>query len=100
MILVMDAGNTSISFAVMDGERILHTWAMNTNDYITIDMFQQGFAKAEVKPRDIEGGMLASVTPWATPVLMEAFQGRIKAFYFNSFIAYFTRAECPFGNFL
>jgi len=74
MILVMDAGNTSISFAVMDGERILHTWAMNTNDYITIDMFQQGFAKAEVKPRDIEGGMLASVVPFENHVLREYFR--------------------------
>jgi len=74
MILVMDAGNTNISFAVMDGERIVHNWSMNTHDYITIDMFQKGFAAAGVKPRAIAGGMLASVVPFEDHVLREYFR--------------------------
>ncbi len=63
MILVIDVGNTNIVFALMKGEKVVHSWRVKTSKAVSVNSFQQGFAEAKVEARQIAGGILASVVP-------------------------------------
>ena len=73
MLLVMDAGNSNVTFGVYDGARLLRHWRIRTETGRTHDEYaaflgallpQSGLAMA-----DVTGAALASVVPGATPAL-------------------------------
>ncbi|MFZ5608916.1 MAG: type III pantothenate kinase [Pseudomonadota bacterium] len=67
MLLAIDAGNTNIVFAVMDGERIAHKWRISTASARTADEYMvwisQLMALAKVKAAAIDAAIIATVVP-------------------------------------
>ena len=76
MLLVMDAGNTSIHVGCYDGERLACRFALGVNDNRTYDeyalllraLLRDGGCLCE----DIDGVMIASVVPSMTNTLKKA----------------------------
>lgn len=73
MLLVIDAGNSNIKFGVYDGERLLYCWRTRTEAERTVDEYAAFlgslFAGSGLSYEDLEGVVLASVVPAATPTL-------------------------------
>ena len=74
MILVIDVGNSNIVFALMKGEKVVHSWRHETHAPLSEDTFSQGFDAASVAPADIKGGILGCVVPKVTPDLERIFK--------------------------
>ncbi len=73
MLLVMDAGNSNVTFGVYDGERLLTHWRIRTETGRTHDEYAAFlgalFTQSGYPLSAIEGVALASVVPGATPAL-------------------------------
>lgn len=69
MILVIDAGNTNVVFAVFDGEKLAGQWRISTDARRTADEYgvwlTQVLEHAGIAPKKIKGAVLASVVPQA-----------------------------------
>jgi len=69
MLLVIDAGNTNIAFAVYQGQKQLGHWRAATDPRRTADEYavwlMQLMALEELSPRDIDGAVMANVVPAA-----------------------------------
>ncbi|NBO19353.1 MAG: type III pantothenate kinase, partial [Proteobacteria bacterium] len=69
MLLVIDAGNTNVVFAVFDGERLAGQWRIATDARRTADEYgvwlTQVLQLAGISPGHIDGAVLASVVPQA-----------------------------------
>ena len=69
MILVIDAGNTNVVFAVFDGNTLSGQWRISTNARRTADEYgvwlTQVLEHAGIMPDKIKGAVLASVVPQA-----------------------------------
>lgn len=67
MILVVDVGNTNITYGVYDKEKLLTTFRMMSNVSRTSDeygmMILSLLAQNDVKKEDIKGAIIASVVP-------------------------------------
>ena len=73
MLLVIDAGNSNVTFGVYDGASLTHRWRIQTVAGRTTDEYA-AFLGSLLMPcglgfRDITGVALASVVPEATPAL-------------------------------
>lgn len=70
MLLVIDAGNTNIVFAVHDGSRFLAEWRGETQPRRTADEYfvwlSSLMKRAGIEPESISAAVLASVVPPAT----------------------------------
>ena len=73
MLLVIDAGNSNVTFGVYDGEPLLFRWRIRTEADRTADEYAAFlgslFAQNGLDFGDITGIALASVVPAATPTL-------------------------------
>jgi type III pantothenate kinase len=69
MLLVIDAGNTNVVFAVFDGEALLGQWRISTDAKRTADEYgvwlTQVLERAGIAPELIKGAVLATVVPQA-----------------------------------
>jgi type III pantothenate kinase len=69
MLLVIDAGNTNVVFAVFDGEELRGQWRISTDARRTADEYgvwlTQVLEHAGIDPAKISGAVLASVVPQA-----------------------------------
>jgi len=69
MLLVIDAGNTNIVFAVREGEQWRGTWRIRTDAQRTSDEYAVWLlallAHARLKPSDITGAVIGTVVPAA-----------------------------------
>lgn len=69
MLLVIDAGNTNVVFAVFDGERLCGQWRISTDPKRTADEYgvwlTQVMHHEKITPQKIKGAVLASVVPQA-----------------------------------
>jgi len=69
MLLVIDAGNTNVVFAVFDGEKLKGQWRIHTDARRTADEYgvwlTQVLEHAGIQPKKIKGAVLASVVPQA-----------------------------------
>lgn len=69
MLLVIDAGNTNVVFAVFDGEQLAGQWRIATDPRRTSDEYgvwlTQVLQLAGISPGHIDGAVLASVVPQA-----------------------------------
>ncbi len=69
MLLAVDAGNTNVVFAVLDGERVVNHWRASTDAKRTVDEYAvwltQLMALAGIGPADITGAVVACVVPQA-----------------------------------
>jgi len=70
MLLVIDAGNTNIVFAVFDGEKLRGQWRMATDVRRTSDEYGvwllQLMARENLSPDKIKAAIMSSVVPQAT----------------------------------
>ena len=73
MLLAIDAGNTNIVFALMDGADIRHQWRLETDDSRALEDYQSWLGKllaeAGVEAGAIDGTIIASVVPKVLPPL-------------------------------
>lgn len=69
MLLVIDAGNTNVVFAVFDGNTLAGQWRISTEAKRTADEYgvwlTQVMERAGIKPEQITGAILATVVPQA-----------------------------------
>lgn len=69
MLLVIDAGNTNVVFAVFKGDKLLSQWRISTDAKRTADEYgvwlTQVMGHAGIDPKHIKGAVLASVVPQA-----------------------------------
>jgi len=69
MLLVIDAGNTNIVFAVHDGDEWRGTWRLATSAQRTSDEYgvwlEALLARAGIKPSQIDGAVIGTVVPAA-----------------------------------
>ena len=69
MLLVIDAGNTNVVFAVFDGEKLAGQWRISTDARRTADEYgvwlTQVLEHSGIKATQISGAVLASVVPQA-----------------------------------
>ncbi len=69
MLLVIDAGNTNVVFAVFDGEVLKGQWRIHTDARRTADEYgvwlTQVMEHGGISPEKIKGAILASVVPQA-----------------------------------
>lgn len=67
MLLVIDAGNTNVVFAVFDGDTLRDQWRISTDARRTADEYgvwlTQVLEHAGIDPAKIDGAVLASVVP-------------------------------------
>lgn len=75
MLLVMDAGNSNVTFGVYAGETLQAHWRIRTETGRTHDEYAAFlgalFTQSGLALADINGIALASVVPGATPALMQ-----------------------------
>ncbi|MGI4792286.1 MAG: type III pantothenate kinase [Janthinobacterium lividum] len=73
MLLVIDAGNSNVTFGVFDGAVLLTHWRIRTETGRTRDEYAAFlgslFAQSSLAMTDVSGIALASVVPGATPAL-------------------------------
>ena len=69
MLLVIDAGNTNVVFAVFDGNKLVGQWRISTDAKRTSDEYgvwlTQVLEHSGIAPKKITGAVLASVVPQA-----------------------------------
>ncbi|MBY0406705.1 MAG: type III pantothenate kinase, partial [Rickettsiales bacterium] len=69
MLLVIDAGNTNVVFAVFDGDTVAGQWRIATDARRTSDEYgvwlTQVLEHSGIQPKQITGAVLASVVPQA-----------------------------------
>jgi len=69
MLLVIDAGNTNVVFAIFNGKKLLGQWRISTDARRTADEYgvwlTQVLEHANIRPQKITGAVLASVVPQA-----------------------------------
>lgn len=69
MLLVIDAGNTNVVFAVFDGDTVVGQWRISTDPKRTADEYgvwlTQVLERAGIPPKNISGAVLATVVPQA-----------------------------------
>src|SRR4051812_15332164 len=69
MLLVIDAGNTNVVFAVFEGDKLVGQWRISTDARRTADEYgvwlTQVLEHAGIKPSRIKSAVLASVVPQA-----------------------------------
>ncbi len=69
MLLVIDAGNTNVVFAVFDGEQVMGQWRISTDSRRTADEYgvwlTQVLERAGIAPKKVSGAVLATVVPQA-----------------------------------
>ncbi len=69
MLLAIDAGNTNIVFAIMDGDEIRAQWRASTASARTADEYWvwlcQLMSIEGLKPEDVDGAVIATVVPQA-----------------------------------
>ncbi len=69
MLLVIDAGNTNVTFAVFDGDKIAGQWRIHTDARRTADEYgvwlTQVMEHTNIAPKSITGAILATVVPQA-----------------------------------
>jgi len=69
MLLVIDAGNTNVVFAVFDGDELMGQWRIHTDARRTADEYgvwlTQVMEHAKISPAAVKGAVLASVVPQA-----------------------------------
>src|SRR3954467_1573977 len=69
MLLVIDAGNTNVVFAVFDGDKLVDQWRISTDARRTSDEYGvwlgQVLEHAGITADKITGAVLASVVPQA-----------------------------------
>jgi type III pantothenate kinase len=74
MLLAVDIGNTTIKFAVFDGVKARRLWRLQTDSARTTDeycgLLGVLFAQDRIEGREIDGVVLASVVPHATPAVI------------------------------
>lgn len=75
MILAIDAGNTNITFALMKGEEVIHSWCHVTGEALDATVISEGLKKSDETPESLEGGILASVVPDVSEELQQIFAG-------------------------
>ncbi|HIA22443.1 MAG TPA: type III pantothenate kinase, partial [Alphaproteobacteria bacterium] len=67
LLLVVDAGNTNVVFALFDGATLLNQWRTSTDIKRTADEYgvwlTQLIALDGIKPNDINAAILATVVP-------------------------------------
>ena len=67
MLLVLDAGNTNVVFAVFDGEKLMGQWRISTDPRRTSDEYgvwlTQVLEHSGINPKSITDAVLASVVP-------------------------------------
>jgi type III pantothenate kinase len=67
MLLVIDAGNTNVVFAIFEGDRLAGQWRISTDAKRTSDEYgvwlTQVMERAGIDPKTIKGAVLASVVP-------------------------------------
>jgi len=67
LLLVVDAGNTNVVFALFDGPKLLNQWRTSTDIKRTADEYgvwlTQLIALDGIKPNDINAAILATVVP-------------------------------------
>ncbi|MBK3496900.1 type III pantothenate kinase [Viridibacillus sp. YIM B01967] len=67
MILVMDTGNTNISFGIYNEDKLLHHWRMGTDPHKTEDEYAMQvkslFAHVALAFEDVDGIIISSVVP-------------------------------------
>lgn len=67
MILVIDAGNTNITFGVYEGEKLVTTFRMTTKLLRTSDEYGMSILELlrinDIRPEQLEGTIVASVVP-------------------------------------
>jgi len=73
MILAIDAGNTNITFALMKGEEVIHSWRHVTSEALDTAVISEGLKKSGETPAGLEGGILASVVPDVSEELKQIF---------------------------
>lgn len=83
MLLVIDAGNTNVVFAVFDGDTIVGQWRISTDPKRTADEYgvwlTQVLEREGISPKKIDSAVLATVVPQA---LYDLFQ--LVKRYFNT----------------
>jgi type III pantothenate kinase len=74
MLLAVDVGNTTAKFAIFEGDRPSHLWRLHTDVARTTDeycgLLGALFAQSGVHAADVEGVVIASVVPNATPAVV------------------------------
>lgn len=81
MLLLVDIGNTNLTFAIMDGDTILNTYRLTTTSKRTSDEF--GFLMVNMlysnnlKPENIEGVVVSSVVP----KIMHSFLNSVRKYF-------------------
>ncbi len=69
MLLVIDAGNTNVVFAIFDGETLIDQWRISTDPKRTADEYgvwlTQVMEHANISPEKITGAILSTVVPQA-----------------------------------
>lgn len=69
MLLAIDAGNTNMTFAVFDGDRIVGEWRSSTSSSRTADEHAVWLASlmqlVDLNPRNIDSAIIATVVPQA-----------------------------------
>lgn len=76
MLLVIDVGNTNITFGVFEGEKIISTFRMTTKLLRTSDEYgidlRNMLVHNQISPKDIEDVIVASVVPNVNHSLLSA----------------------------
>lgn len=69
MLLAIDAGNTNIVFALMDGAEIRHQWRLETDDTRAPEAYESwltgALVEADIDAGSIDGAIIACVVPKA-----------------------------------
>lgn len=71
MLLAIDIGNTTMAFGIFEGKRLKSSWKISTRNI---------FSKSKVlKPlKDIDGVIISSVVPKATPIIKKLIKNRLR----------------------
>ena len=74
MLLAIDSGNTNVKFGVYDGDNLRASWRLRTEVGRTSDQYsallRTLFADAELSFSDVDGVIVASSVPAATPDIL------------------------------
>lgn len=71
MLLTVDIGNTTIAFGVFQGRKLKSSWKIPTSS-----IFSKGKVLKPIK--DIDGVIISSVVPKATPIIKKLVRNRFK----------------------
>src|SRR3954470_5295554 len=75
MLLTVDVGNTNIAFGLFEGDKLVHQFRCESARQRTSDEYavlvRQMLALRDVDPRKVDAGIIASVVPSLTDVMVE-----------------------------